>query len=202
MNRSRLGRLVVSALLGVFASGVIATAAVAHTALTASTPSDGQTVAELDRVSLEFSGELLDIGASLTLVSEGAEPVELDVEHAAENRIEAAVPALDSGPHVLEWRVVAEDGHPIEGQIAFQIDAPAPAEPSPTPAVPSGQPTPTPSPAESTRADLGVNGDFGEKVSQNLTPLDALVIALVGAVLVGTAWLITRRVSAQELRDR
>lgn len=187
--------------MGALAAGMLATSAAAHTALIASMPGEGQVLESLERVSLQFSGGLLDIGASLTVRSDGMEPVELVVEHPAANIVEADAPVLDSGTYVLEWRVVAEDGHPLDGQIAFSIDVPAPPEPSPTPTPAATSPEPLPSPpaSEASGAEVDLNGDFGEKVSQTLSPLDALLIALVGAILVAVAWFIARRVGAREL---
>lgn len=190
------------AFLGVLAVAALASVASAHTALTASTPAEGQTLTELERVSLEFSGNLLDIGATLTVVSGNSERFELDVEFPTSTVVEAAVPTLVTDDYVLEWRVVAEDGHPIEGVIAFRIEAPAPASPSPAPAPDPTVTTPSPSPAAATPDATQLGGDFGEKVSQNLSPLDALLIALVGAVMIAIAWLIARRVGAREQQPR
>ncbi len=188
-------------MLGMVAAVMLATSAAAHTALVASTPSEGQTVTELDRVRLEFSGQLLDIGASLTVRGD-SESADLVAEFAANNVVEADVPPLASGDYILEWRVVAEDGHPIEGAIAFIMDAPLPVDPIPTADATSPESEISPSPSFVPPADLELNGDFGEKVSQSLSPLDALLIALVGAVLVAIAWLITKRVSARESAGR
>lgn len=121
----------------------------AHTDLRTSSPAQGSTVEELDEVSLEFSGELLQIGAELTLVdSEG-------VDHTLEPRFPAATTvAADVGPEVaagdlaLQWRIVAEDGHPLEGTVTFTY-APAVVESSaaPTPSAATVEPTPASSDA-------------------------------------------------------
>ncbi|WP_225771590.1 copper resistance CopC/CopD family protein [Inquilinus sp. Marseille-Q2685] len=40
-----------------------------------------------------------------------------------------APPGLGNGTHVLSWRVVSEDGHPVGGSIVFSIGAPGAAPP-------------------------------------------------------------------------
>lgn len=41
----------------------------------------------------------------------------------------AAPPGLGPGTHVLSWRVVSEDGHPVGGSVVFSIGAPGTAPP-------------------------------------------------------------------------
>ncbi|MGO4125809.1 copper resistance protein CopC, partial [Inquilinus sp. YAF38] len=41
----------------------------------------------------------------------------------------AAPPGLGPGTHVLSWRVVSEDGHPVGGSVVFSIGAPGAAPP-------------------------------------------------------------------------
>ncbi len=41
----------------------------------------------------------------------------------------AAPPGLGTGTHVLSWRVVSEDGHPVGGSVVFSIGAPGAGPP-------------------------------------------------------------------------
>ena len=137
----------------VVASLLAAAPAAAHTELTGSSPEEGATVDTLDEVRLEFSSTLLEIGAEMTLVDgAGAEHV-LVPEMPEPMVVTAAVEQdLAAGPAELQWRIVAEDGHPIEGTIAFEYapavapepSASASAEPSPS-ATASAVATPQPS---------------------------------------------------------
>ncbi len=36
-----------------------------------------------------------------------------------------AVPPLPDGTHVLSWRVISADGHPVGGSLIFSIGAPS-----------------------------------------------------------------------------
>jgi copper transport protein len=39
----------------------------------------------------------------------------------------SALPSLRQGTHVLSWRVISADGHPVSGSLLFSIGAPSPA---------------------------------------------------------------------------
>ena len=44
---------------------------------------------------------------------------------AANSAIAIQVPALQNGTHVLSWRVISADGHPVGGSVVFSIGAPS-----------------------------------------------------------------------------
>ncbi|WP_062079078.1 copper resistance CopC family protein [Demequina globuliformis] len=135
-------------------------AATAHTELRSSDPEAGATVDTLDSVSLVFSSAILDIGSELILVDSAGDTHALTPEYPDPTVVSAAVDTqLPAGDTVLQWRIVAEDGHPIEGEVAFTLASTgaeanessggASAVPSATPA-PSDAPLPsaTPSPVD------------------------------------------------------
>jgi hypothetical protein len=176
----------------------LATPSHAHTSLAASSPAKGDVVETLERVRLEFTDPLIDLGAELALVDQQGGRVELVVEFTDPHVIEADAPAVSDGGYVLEWRAVAEDGHPLEGEIAFIVAASV-AEPAPSPdAAPTSSPdaeeSPAPSPAPSPSPSGFIDGEFGEDVGARLGPWGAVGIALAGAALVAIAWLTSRLV--------
>lgn len=120
---------------------------VAHTELRSSDPAADATVETLDAVTLEFSSPILDIGSELALVDADGTTHNLEPEYPSDGAVSAQVAVdLPAGATTLQWRIVAEDGHPIEGEIPFTY-APAqdaPAESSPTPSAslsPSAEPS-------------------------------------------------------------
>lgn len=118
----------------VAAIALVGAPAVAHTELRGSDPEEGATVDTLDQVRLEFSSALLDIGAELVLIDgDGVEheltPEFPEGEHAVIAAVDSAIVA--AGATVLDWRIVAEDGHPIEGEINFTFDPVVEDEPAP-----------------------------------------------------------------------
>ena len=118
-----------AAVLALIIAVAVAPAASAHTQLLRSTPGDGQTVERLTEIELEFSGALLEVGNQVTLETEAGESIELPATVRQGSTLTAPVPeaALTDGTVRLHWRVVAEDGHPIEGDIRFRYRAPAEA---------------------------------------------------------------------------
>ncbi len=160
---------VLLAALGV--SLLAAPAASAHTELESSDPADGSVVQVVPTaVSLTFSESLVDLEPVLIVTGPDGQP-----QQSGAVRLEGAVLGVDLAPltvpgaYTVAYRVVSADGHPVEGQVAFALDAAAlapvaaaatsaPAAPpptaAPTVASESGPPsaTGTPSPAASAAA--------------------------------------------------
>lgn len=106
----------------------------AHTQLIGVDPAEGATVAMGDAVTLSFSEDLLSIGAGATVTDAAGEVTTLDVTFPTPASAQVIMPVVPGGALTLAWRVVAGDGHPVEGTIAYVADAPAPTSESPTPA--------------------------------------------------------------------
>ncbi|MGE0280212.1 MAG: CopD family protein [Rhizobiaceae bacterium] len=96
-------------------------AAWAHASLNAAEPRDGAVVeAGPERYSLIFSEPVSPL--SLRLVKPDGTSVPLDRYVVKTNTVEIEAPAeLGRGTHVLSWRVVSADGHPIGGSVIFSI---------------------------------------------------------------------------------
>ncbi|MFC3073225.1 copper resistance CopC/CopD family protein [Shinella pollutisoli] len=100
-------------------------AASAHASLTGSEPADGTVVAAApEAYSLTFSEPVSPL--SLRLVGPNGGAVELDRFDLVDRTLRIAAPAgIGRGTHVLSWRVVSEDGHPVGGALVFSIGAPS-----------------------------------------------------------------------------
>ncbi|WP_159449206.1 copper resistance CopC family protein [Demequina sp. NBRC 110055] len=189
--RFRLSLALAAAIAIVFAV-VPATAAHAHTDLRSSTPAEGDSVATLDEVSLQFTSSLLDIGTELSLVDAEGTTTALDPTFPAEDTVAAAVESdLAPGPAQLVWRVVAEDGHPIEGVIDFTFapeDGTVPA-PSVSPSA-SASAVPLPSPTDSPSDEPTAAPSAGSTVSSSATPSPSpSASAAAGSDADNPAWL-------------
>ncbi len=142
----------------------VATSAAAHTALVASDPADGDVVAELASVRLEFTEPLLDIGNSIVVLDSEGVAHTLEIARPEPQVLEGVVPELPTGELVVDWRAVPVDGHALTGTLAVTLAPPigpsATASPRPTPLAspsPSASTSPTPSAsadAESTPGEL------------------------------------------------
>ncbi len=124
MTRSISGRHVRAgcrhALLALCAWLCLTSAAMAHAALTGAVPPDGTVLqAAPETFLLSFSEPVSPL--VLSLVKPDGSSVAL-ADFALKDRtltIEAPA-ALGAGTHVLSWRVVSEDGHPVSGRSCFR----------------------------------------------------------------------------------
>ncbi|MEM1316514.1 MAG: copper resistance CopC family protein, partial [Pseudomonadota bacterium] len=103
--------------------------ALAHAQLRASDPADGAVVAQPPAaVTLTFNEGVAPL--VLRLIGPDGETVDLD--GSAENeKVAIPLPATDAiGTHLLSWRVVSSDGHPVGGTLTFHVGAPSTSPPS------------------------------------------------------------------------
>lgn len=115
-----LAALVLGVVLACIPLGALS--AGAHDQLVSSTPESGQTLSEAPaEATLEFSGEVAELGSEVALLREG-EDVELSGELKFEGtKVTVPLPELEPGAYELNWRVVSSDGHPIAGTVPFII---------------------------------------------------------------------------------
>lgn len=118
------GLLAAILLLAVLA---VPNAAFAHAALIKAEPADGAVLAQApSQFSLTFSEPVSPL--VLTLVRPDGTPVALTSFRLNDQTVEIDNPQkLGAGTHVLSWRVISEDGHPVGGSVVFSVGAPSQA---------------------------------------------------------------------------
>ncbi|MEU2200675.1 copper resistance CopC family protein [Isoptericola sp. NPDC019482] len=150
--------LALSTMLGV----AVAQPASAHDRLLSSDPADGATVEEAPtELTLVFSADVLAAGAQVAVTTpDGTVPAEVAVD--GDEAVAALPDDLPGGDWDVAWRVVSSDGHPIEGELAFTVDAPSPS-PSVSPSTAESSPTTsaTPTPSGDLTASAGHVHDGG-----------------------------------------
>jgi copper transport protein len=108
-------------------------AALAHASLIASEPAAGVVLAEPPaRLILTFNEPVSPL--TLRLVRSDGAVFDLKDIKASGATISIATPAnLPRGTHLLSWRVISEDGHPVGGALTFSVGRPsvAPAQAPP-----------------------------------------------------------------------
>ncbi|MER8479778.1 copper resistance CopC/CopD family protein [Mesorhizobium sp. M1163] len=123
------GRLVAGLLAAVLLLAVIAAPnpASAHAALLKAEPADGAVLAQSpSQMSLTFSEPVSPL--VLTLVRPDGTSIPLTSFRLSGQTVEVDNPqALKSGTHVLSWRVISADGHPVGGSVLFSVGAPSAA---------------------------------------------------------------------------
>ena len=122
--RHALGSLV--GLATVLAGLATAAPASAHSGLTGSTPAEGAVVtSDLRQVDLTFTEAPLaglDAGLRIEVRDQaGRDESTGDVTFAGTTMSKSV--DLSAGPHTVLWRYVSPDGHPIDGQVAFTVQA-------------------------------------------------------------------------------
>lgn len=141
-------KIVAVAVVALFALA-LAPAASAHTSLISATPEDGSVLTDLADLRLEFSEELLDVGNSAKITDAEGTSTDLVIDLSVPRVLSAPLPAdLAPGEYVIEWRVVANDGHPLEDAIGvtYAPEGAAPtqtASPTTTPSEPAAEPSAT-----------------------------------------------------------
>lgn len=130
-------RLIIILLGLAVASLATAGQALAHAALTKTVPADGAVVASAPgEFSLSFSEPVSPL--VLTLIGPDGTSRPLTRFTLADRTLSIIAPGdLGHGTHVLSWRVVSEDGHPVGGSVLFSVGAPSAA-----PAITASQTTP------------------------------------------------------------
>ena len=122
------------ALVFAFLAALIqAPAALAHASLIRSDPADRAVVARAPAaLTLVFNEPVSPL--ALRLVGEGGHTLELTDVAAVDATLTIRLPGpLPQGTHLLSWRVVSADGHPVGGALTFSVGRPSAGAPRPEP---------------------------------------------------------------------
>lgn len=176
-----------------------ATSATAHDLLIGSDPADAAALTSAPaQVVLTFSADQLAVGTAVEVTGpDGSSWVHGEPVVVGSTVTQALLPGLPDGGYTVLWRSVSGDGHPVEGTLAFSLDAPDPepvAEPVPEPVE-----APTEAPTEA-RADdtASQDPDAPDQVDQpdvGAGPVEWLVagLAVLAVAGVGIAVVLRRR---------
>jgi methionine-rich copper-binding protein CopC len=96
----------------------------AHAILLVAKPAIGESVNGPDiKVSLKFNSRVDSKRSKITLVLPGGElrQLNIDVQSSADT-LSSQARGLKNGPHVLQWQVLAVDGHISRGEVPFRIE--------------------------------------------------------------------------------
>jgi methionine-rich copper-binding protein CopC len=168
---------------------LLAPAALAHSELVSTDPADGATLdAPPTTVSFTFNEALMPDFVRFVGTDPSGQTGDLPV-----TSVEGPTASIDwpagapAGEWTVSYRVVSQDGHPVEGGITFSYAAastsPTPTSPAPTSTAPTS-PTPTsvaPSPSTSPAADTtgGGSGLLIAGLAVGVIVIVGVVIALV-----------------------
>lgn len=185
----------------------------AHSALVSSDPRDGaELMAPPATVTLTFNEDLLPDFVAFSVTDANSEPVSVSGLQVDGTTAMFTWPeSAPAGAYTVAFRVVSQDGHPVEGAITFSYVTPAPtsATPTPSPTDTSPTPSPTPSPTDVTPTPSPTPSPTESPTvtpspSPTLTPVDPtsatssigwiIAIAVIGAgAIVGVVIAVARR---------
>ena len=208
---ARGGALVVAMLLGLTVLLLGASPAQAHAELESSSPKAGATLSEPpEEISFTFGEDLLDTGNGITLtVAATGEPLPLPLADPTVEGDTISVPwpaAAPAGQFSAAYRVVSEDGHPVQGVVSFTVTKATGAtsafpSPSPTPSAAVVAPAPTGLPSAVASAPSHSQSSPGGAAPESQPEAGVLawvlgigVIALIGAL--AATW-VTRRTRSE-----
>jgi len=174
MTLTRLAAVIALSILALFTS---MTAASAHDELVGSTPKDGASLKQAPKeLTLEFSGELQTmsgVDSTKVVLKQDGEAVDASAETKGKTVTVTPAKPLESGQYELAFRVVSEDGHPVENKLEFTVNASA----KPTPSMISA-PSESADPSESAQPSENPLQDAGSSMSP-------VIWVIIGVVVLG-----------------
>ncbi|WP_053374832.1 copper resistance CopC family protein [Paenibacillus sp. FJAT-27812] len=170
--------------------------ALAHSKLETAVPGKDATVnVSPERVELTFNTKIEKL-SNFKVLNAAGEEMEKDKVEVGGMKMSGALPAvLPNGIYTVKWTIIGADGHSVEGDYAFTVEAPAvteesTAEPEATTEAPAETASPTPSP-EAT-ADANNPSNAGDTTTSNdgtnYTPA-----IIIGAIIVVAALVLLMR---------
>lgn len=179
-------------------------AAFAHDRLVSSDPADGaQLDASPETITLTFSSSPLDVSPMARVTTEDGTVVFDDAPAIDGQTATVTLPAaLPAGTATVDWRVVSEDGHPIEGTFSFHVAASATDDASATAAPASDAATAAPTSDTASAApttDAGTESANATGTSQDassaLSPgvLFGIVALIALVVAIGVVFVVRGR---------
>lgn len=155
---------------------IIPISAQAHTTLLSSTPAEGENLTEaLQEAQLVF-GTSIEQGSTMTIEGENGSFAFDSIVIEEDTMIGVFSETLDNGSYRILWNIIGEDGHPIEGEIAFGVTIEAEEEIEEAPAETAEEP------AEQSAAPSEQLAD--EEPAEEGSNLLVTILLLLAAVLV------------------
>ncbi|MHA6791946.1 copper resistance CopC family protein [Pseudonocardia bannensis] len=150
------GRALAVTILAGLALVLGAAPALAHAQFEGSDPADGASLATAPtRVTVSFSDKMQQGFNTLTVIGPDRQAYQDGEPVASGNTVSVGVKPLGpAGRYDIGYRVVSDDGHPIEGSVSFTLTTPGPAAAT----APTAPAAAEPAPAAAVAPDEGSGG--------------------------------------------
>jgi copper resistance protein C len=172
----------------------ISTSAFAHSHLEGSNPADGDVVTEpLSEIVLEFDGQI-EQGSFMDVTTEEGQAIELQEIIIGEGTLTGTMAEpLPNNKYQVNWNIMSADGHPLEGEFSFTVNAEVPEtgeEPvKTTEAVEDeGITESTEPPTEGQESETSAN-----EVDQGSSSMTVILIILLVVIVIGFFILLIKR---------
>ncbi|MEH7377766.1 copper resistance CopC family protein [Neobacillus drentensis] len=97
------------------------TIASAHTQLSGSNPQQGQVISEdIKEIALTFEGNIEKLSTMGLLQGDKEIPLN-QIQIQGAKMVGTLKTPLDNGTYRLQWKIAGQDGHPVTGEIQFQV---------------------------------------------------------------------------------
>lgn len=162
----------------------------AHTGLDSSNPANGSVVTEvLKEISLTFESKI-EQTSSFDLVNANNEKVHITNLTVSDNVMTGTIDeSIENGAYKILWKIIGVDGHLINGEIDFTLDAPVVEGVQEEISTPDTESEVLETPNEETPKEEAIES---EKDSNN--GMIGVIIGIV-VVLAGSVWWMTRKKS-------
>ena len=172
----------------------ISTSAFAHSHLGGSNPADGDVVTEpLNEIVLEFDGQI-EQGSFIDVTTTEGQAIELQEIIIGEGTLTGTVAEpLPNDEYQVNWSIISADGHPLEGEFSFTVNAAVPESVEEETKNPeTGIVEETTESAEQTTEDQesATSANEVEKESSSMT---VILIVLLVVIVAGGFFLLTKR---------
>lgn len=159
----------------------------AHTGLASSNPAEGEKIsAPLEEITLIFETQI-EAGSTMVLAGAG-QTFKLDEIMVSGDTLQGKLTEKDlpNGAYSIQWTIIGADGHPIKGEVGFEVaiktdSAEATAEESPAE---EDIQTETAEPIE----EAAISGAAAQTDSNEGSPLGTIVIAILAIAIAGIAY--------------
>lgn len=102
----------------------LSTSAFAHSPLKEATPAAGETVVEpLQQVTLQFDGNI-EQGSYVDFISSTGDVLQANVAIDGNMLTGSFDEPLPNDSYTVDWSIISEDGHPLEGEYTLTVNAP------------------------------------------------------------------------------
>ena len=183
MTRAAL-RLLAATLAACVALLLGAAPAFAHTRLESSDPADKSSVDTApESVSLTFNEDISAEFASMSVVGPDGTNYATGQVSAAGGQVSTAVSPLGpAGAYEIGYRVVSDDGHPVQGKVTFTLTTPGPGAATAAPAT-AAPPTAQAAPPATTAVDPQASSQPSEGAPIWPWLVGAVILVASGAVV-------------------